>query len=156
MTAIIRRPTRAIRLMEPFYRPLDTFGEVELLARNFWDSWQPLSSRANGFSPRMDMYEHKDELVMRVELPGVKKEDIDVSLEGDELTIGVEKKREEVAEEACYYCCERSFGHYSRTISLPFPVDADKISSTFENGLLAVKLPKAEAAKAKHIEVKVS
>jgi HSP20 family protein len=104
----------------------------------------------------MDMYEHKDELVMRVELPGVKKEDIDVSLEGDELTIGVEKKREEVAEEACYYCCERSFGHYSRTISLPFPVDADKISSTFENGLLAVKLPKAEAAKAKHIEVKVS
>lgn len=156
MTAIITRPTRAIRLMEPFYRPLDTFSEVELLARKFWDSWQPLSSRAIGFSPRMDMYEHKDELVMRVEFPGVKKEDIDVSLEGDELTIEVEKKREEVAEEACYYSCERSFGHYSRTISLPFPVDADKISSTFENGLLEVKLPKAEAAKAKHIEVKVS
>ena len=71
------------------------------------------------------------------------------------LTIKAEKKQEEVVEETTYYARERSFGQYSRSISLPFHVDADKTSATFKNGLLEIRLPKAEESKSKHIEVKV-
>ncbi|MFC2003243.1 Hsp20/alpha crystallin family protein [Chloroflexota bacterium] len=101
------------------------------------------------------MYKEKDELVLKAELPGIKKGDLDIILEADMLTIRAEKKQEEVAEDATHYACERYFGQYTRTVSLPFHVDADKTSATLRNGLLQIRLPKAEEAKSKHIEVNV-
>ncbi len=156
MTAITvrRRPSRALTMMEPFDRPMSFLDEIERFASNIWESPTPIMYRTHAH-PFLDMYEEKDELIMRVELPGIRKEDIDVSLESGCLTIKAEKKQEEVSEDAICYSCERCFGTYSRSLSLPFPVDGDKISSTFENGLLEIRLPKAEEAKAKHIEVKV-
>lgn len=103
--------------------------------------------------PYIDMWEEKNELVMKVELPGVKKEDIDVSLQGDCLTIKAERKQEELPEDSTSYICERCFGRFSRSVSLPFPVNADKINTTFENGVLEIRLPKTEEAKAKHIAI---
>lgn len=150
MTAIIRRsPNRTLTI----YRPMSLLDDVERLARGIWESW-PVTFRTS-FMPRLDMYEEKDELVVKTELPGIKKSDLDISLEDDVLTIKAEKKQEEVAEEATYYACERSFGEYSRTVSLPFHVDADRVSATLKNGLLKIRLPKAEEAKSKHIEVNV-
>jgi len=154
LTAMIRRrPGRALTALAPFYHPLSLIDEIEGLAREAWDSWRPFVLR-NSFIPYLDMYEEKDELVVKTELTGVKKEDLDISLEGDVLTIKAEKKPEEAAEDARKYTSERWFGQYSRSLSLPFHVDADKASATFENGLLEIRFPKAEEAKARHIEVK--
>ncbi len=155
MTAITvrRNPSRTLTVVEPLYRPMSFLDEIERLASDVWESSTPVVY--DHMHPRLDMFEEKDDLVVRAELPGIKKEDIDVSLEGDCLNIKAEKKQEELSEESSYYTSERCFGDYSRSISLPFPVNGDKISATFENGLLEIRLPKAEEAKAKHIEIKV-
>ena len=102
----------------------------------------------------LDAYEVKDEFIVKAELPGVHKENLDISLDGDMLRIEAQKKAEEETIETSYIC-ERDFGRFYRTLSLPFPVDGSKVSASFENGVLEIRLPKAEEAKSKHIEVKV-
>ena len=78
MTAIVRwMPGRALMTLEPFYRPLSLIDEIEELARGFWDSWLPVALPA-ALIPYMDVYEEKDELVMKTELTGVKREDLDI------------------------------------------------------------------------------
>ena len=151
MTAITVRRTPSLEV--GFYSPLSLLDEMESLARGYWDEEFFVTG---DLTPRVDMHEEKDELVIRIELPGISKDDIDVSLDGDCLNVKAENKEEELSNEATTYICERCFGEYSRSIGLPFPVDADKVSATFNNGLLEIRLPKAEEAKAKHIEVKVS
>ncbi len=146
MTALIRTsPGRALTLME----------ELDRMTEELWEGWRPMVTLRTGFTPRMDMYEEKDELVIRTELPGVRKEDLDISIKGDVLSLKAETKQEDVTKERGYYLCERSFGQYSRSVSLPFAVDTSKASATFENGLLEIRLSKAEEAKPKQIEVKV-
>ncbi|MBI4283794.1 MAG: Hsp20/alpha crystallin family protein [Chloroflexi bacterium] len=156
MTAIVvrRNPSRTLTTRGSTYRPASFLDEIERWVTDTWESWTP-AVYDTGLYPRLDVYEEKDELVIRTELPGVSKEDIDVSLEGTYLTIKAEKKPETVSEETTYYSCERCFGTYYRSVSLPFPVDSEKICSTFDKGLLEIRLPKAEEAKPKHIEVKV-
>ena len=155
MTAItIRRsPSEALTTVEPVYSPMSLFEEMERFAGDVWGSWTPVVYHDH-MHPRLDVFEQKDNLVMRTELPGIKKEDIDISLENDYLTVKAEKE-EEMPEDTTYYSSERCFGSYLRSVELPFPVNGDKISATFENGLLEIRLPKAEEAKAKHIEIKV-
>lgn len=149
MTAIVRRsPTGTLTVFEPFYRPFSLLEEVEAIARGIFDGERPF------FPTSLDVYREKDELVVKAELPGIKKKDLDISLEDDLLTIKAEKKQEEVTEDATYYISERRFGQYSRTIALPFHVDAEKISATFKKGLLELRLPKSEKAETKHIEIK--
>lgn len=146
MTALIRTsPGRALTLME----------ELERMTEELWEGWRPVLALRTEFMPRMEMYEEKDGLVIRTELPGVRKEDLNISITGDVLTLKAEKKQEEVTEGRDYYLCERSFGQYSRSVSLPFAVDTGKVAATLENGLLEIRLSKAEEAKAKQIEVKV-
>ena len=146
MTALIRTsPGRALTLME----------ELERMTEELWEGWRPVLALRTEFMPRMEMYEEKDGLVIRTELPGVRKEDLNISIIGDMLTLKAEKKQEEVTEDRDYYLCERSFGQYSRSVSLPFAVDTGKVAATLENGLLEIRLSKAEEAKAKQIEVKV-
>lgn len=149
-----RTPNRALTMAEPFYRPMSLLDDIERFVSDVWDSGTP-TDYSTYMRPRLDMYEEKDELVMRAELSGIRKEDISISFENGCLTIKAEKKQPEMSEDAAVYACERCFGTYSRSVSLPFPIEADKASATFENGLLEIRLPKAEEAKAKHIEVKV-
>jgi HSP20 family protein len=154
MTAIIRwSPRRTLSVFEPFYRPFNLLDEVEAMAREMFDSEKPLFS--TGLLHSLDVYREKDDLVVKAELPGIKKKELDISLEDDMLTIKAEKKQEEVTDDADHYISERRFGQYSRTIKLPFPVDAEKISTTFKNGLLEMRLPKAEEARPKHIDINV-
>ncbi|MBI2287602.1 MAG: Hsp20/alpha crystallin family protein [Chloroflexi bacterium] len=152
MTAITvrRNLNRPLTVMEPFY-PTSFLEDLERWVGDTWETYTPVDH----IHPRLDMYEGKDEMVVKAELPGITKEDIDISLEGDSLNIKAEKKQESLAEDTTYYSCERYYGQYFRTVTLPYPVDSEKVSSTFENGLLEIRLPKAEEAKAKHIEVKV-
>ena len=105
--------------------------------------------------PVVDFYKEKDDLVVKAELPGIEKQDIEVNVTDHTLTIKGEKKKEEKAEEANYYRSERSFGSFRRTLELPSDVKAEKVKASFRNGILEVRLPKTEVAKTKEIEVAV-
>ncbi|MFC2036292.1 Hsp20/alpha crystallin family protein [Chloroflexota bacterium] len=151
MNIIVRR-NGIDRALIPLYQPVSLLDEMDRLAEEVWNSWKPVTLD-NGLVPHTDLYEEKDQLVMKTELPGIKKEELDISLEGDRLTIKAEKK-EEVNEDATHHTRERHYGRYFRSVTLPYPVKENKISATFDNGVLEIKLPKAEEAKVKRIEVK--
>ena len=105
--------------------------------------------------PIVDLFEEKDDIVVKAELPGIEKDKIEVNLTDHTLTIKGEKKKEEEVKEENYYRAERSYGSFLRTLDLPADVHADKIKASFKNGILEVRMPKTEAAKAKEIKVKV-
>jgi HSP20 family protein len=106
-------------------------------------------------APALDVYEEKDDIVVKAELPGMEKGDIEVDISDSELTLKGEKKKEEKIEEKDYYRCERSYGAFVRSIDLPRDVQADKVKASFKNGVLEVRLPKTEEAKTKEIKVKI-
>jgi HSP20 family protein len=110
----------------------------------------------SGWTPALDVSEDKDNVYVRVELPGMRKEDIDVSLHNGSLSISGERKSEEEFKDAEVYRAERFFGRFQRTVTLPTQVAADKIKAQYKDGLLNVTLPKAEEAKPKHIDVHVN
>lgn len=109
----------------------------------------------SGWTPALDVYEDKDNLFVRVELPGMKKEDIDLSLHDGSLSISGERKSQEKHEDAEVYRSERFFGRFQRTVTLPTPVAVDKVKAQYQDGILTVTLPKTEEAKPKHIDVRV-
>lgn len=106
-------------------------------------------------SPSVDMFDKKDEIVVKADIPGVDKENIIISLSDNMLTIKGEMKKEEEVKEEDYYYAERSYGGFSRTLNLPTKVQADKVKASFKNGILEIRLPKAEEAKPKEIKVEV-
>jgi len=121
---------------------------------NFFES--PTQTQlSGGWIPAVDLYEDKDALTVKCELPGMKKEDIDISLHENFLTISGERKHEEQQKTGEVYRTERYEGRFSRSLSLPSKVAADKISATYKDGVLTVVLPKAEEAKPKQIQVNV-
>jgi HSP20 family protein len=102
----------------------------------------------------IDIYETLDNVVVRTAVPGVKPEDIDITITGNTLTIAGETKAEEKAEEENYVRRERRYGRFSRSITLPSGAQGEKAEATFEHGLLTLAIPKAEEAKPKVIKVK--
>lgn len=109
----------------------------------------------NGWSPAVDVSQDKDNITLRAELPGMKKEEIDISLHDGVLTLSGERKAEQTHEEADACRSERFLGRFQRTLTLPSLVDADKAKASYKDGILTVVLPKAEEAKPKQIEVNV-
>src|SRR5438270_6403712 len=114
------------------------------------------SNLLSGWTPALDVFEDKDNFVVKAELPGMKKEDITVSLHDGSLSISGERKSEDKYEDAEVYRSERFFGRFQRSVSLPTPVAADKIKAQYKDGILSVILPKTEEAKPKKIDVNVS
>ena len=110
----------------------------------------------SGSAPAVDIYEDKDNFVVKAELPGMKKEDIDVSMHDGSLSISGERKSEEKFEDAEVYRSERFFGRFQRTVALPTAVNAAGIKAQYKDGILTVTLPKAEEAKPKQIDVQVN
>lgn len=107
-----------------------------------------------GLTPPVDIHEDKDKYVVKAELPGMNQQDIDVSLEGNTLTISGERKQEDEKEEGENYRSERYFGRFQRSVTLPTGVDANEIQATYKDGILTVTLPKSEEAKPKQIQVR--
>ena len=103
--------------------------------------------------PHIDVFEKGDNLIIKAELPGMKEEDIDVSVVGDMLTIRGEKKAESEIKDEDYYRCERTYGSFYRSVSLPSGVDSSKIEANYEDGVLEVTLPKSPEVKPKKIAV---
>ena len=110
---------------------------------------------ASTWSPAVDILEQKDQYTVKVELPGVSKDDVKITMEDNVLTIRGEKKEEKETKEGSHHRIERSYGAFQRSFALPTTVKTDKIEASFKDGVLNVELPKSEEAKPKQIDVKV-
>lgn len=104
--------------------------------------------------PTVDTYEKDDSIMIKAELPGVKKDDVSIDVNNNVLSIKGERKDEENMEEGDYYRRERFYGNFQRAFTLPENVDTDKIEASFKDGVLEVKVPKTEESKGKKIEIK--
>jgi len=110
----------------------------------------------SGWTPALDVYEEKDHFTVKAELPGMKKEDIEVSFHDGGLNISGERKSETKHDDTEVYRAERFFGRFHRTVTLPTSIAADKIKASYKDGVLTVTLPKTEDARPKHIDVSVN
>ena len=119
----------------------------------FWSSFARTGQLFAGWSPALDLYQSHDNMIAVVELPGMSKDDIEISLHDRTLTISGERKRERSSNGEKAECTERYVGTFRRSIALPTRVDANKVSATYRDGILTVALPKAEEVKPKQIQV---
>ena len=142
--------------------PWRPFRELENIEQHFEDvfdrSWLPavwrrIPSLEMGWAPAVEVFEKEGKFVVKAELPGIKEGDMDISVVDNTLTIKGEKKTESEVKEEDYYCCECSYGSFSRSIALPSNVDAKKIAASYEDGVLEIILPKASEVKPKKISV---
>ena len=108
------------------------------------------------FAPALDVVEEKDNFLVKIDLPGLRKDDVSVTIQDNFLTIKGERKYDAEKKETNFYHRERVHGTFARTIELPNTVDAGKVLATFRDGVLHVTLPKTEAAKPKEIQVSVN
>jgi HSP20 family protein len=137
------------------------------------DTWSPLSGLRDlsrlfdafsgrqpesfgDWSPALDAFEDKDKYVVSVEVPGLNKQDLNVVVHDGVLTISGERKSEKDSKEGTVHRTERYYGKFSRSVSLPSAVKADQVSAAYKDGVLTVEVPKADEAKPKNIEVKIS
>src|SRR5690242_2354232 len=147
-----------IRYQRPEWAIWPGFGRLsnlrDELDRLFESPWAELAGTSqllSGWTPALDVCEDKDNFVVHAELPGMKREEIDVSLHDGALSISGERKTEKKYDEAETYRTERFFGKFQRTVTLPAPVAADKAKAQYKDGVLTITLPKTEAAKPKQI-----
>ncbi|MGM0568691.1 MAG: Hsp20/alpha crystallin family protein [Elusimicrobiota bacterium] len=104
--------------------------------------------------PALDVKEERDRIIVKAELPGLKKEDVNISLEDNTLVINGEKKHEEKKEDKGYYYRECSYGSFQRAVNLPAKVKDEKVDASYKDGVLRITLPKAQETKTKQIDIK--
>ena len=107
------------------------------------------------WSPAVDIYDSKDNILVKADIPGLSKDDIEVAVQGDTLFIKGEKKQEKEVKEKDYIRTERFYGNFQRAIRLPAEVQPDKVEATYKNGVLELVLPKSEKAKPKQIKLDI-
>lgn len=153
-----KKPSEVLSRAEEFEHWMQHFMDdmwrrpfPSLFGRDRWLPIRPLSIRM----PSLDVFEEKDSVVVKAELPGMKKEDVEVSLSGENLTIKGEKKEDKEVKEDDYYRRERSYGSFLRAVTLPCEVKSGEIKASFKDGVLEIRLPKTEEAKKKSIAVKI-
>jgi len=118
-------------------------GDDDVMARGDW-------------MPLVDIYENdRHELLIKAEMPGMKREDIDIKVENNTLTIRGERRRESEVREEQYHRVERSYGSFSRSFSLPSTIDSEKVSAEYKDGVLTILLPTREEAKPRQVAVQV-
>ncbi len=148
MTLIRWRPTRNLESVQ---------DEVNRVFESFFNA--PMRRRGEdvgGWYPDVDVVESKDNIEVQVDLPGMEKDDIKVSVEDSVLTIKGERKAMKEEKEKNYHQIERTYGTFTRSFSLPTSVEGEKIKANYKNGVLKIDLPKAEAVKPKEIPIDVS
>lgn len=137
---------------KPGNRVANVFGDVESVFNHLFDRSQ---AKQSAFNPAWDIAEHKDGFQVTLELPGIKPEDVKVEFEDGVLTISGEKKIERSSDEGVnHHRVERVTGSFERQLEFKTPVEVDGIEASFEHGLLNIRVPKAEKALARKIEVK--
>lgn len=139
---------------DPFDFVRDLQGELSRafntsVLRTNGDLWH------RAFDPEIDVREEADRFLVQADLPGVKKEELDISVSGNLLTLKGERKHEKEIKEKDRYYSERVFGAFSRTLELPSEIDAGKVQAAYKDGVLEISLPKSEHAKPKQIKVDI-
>ena len=159
----VRQGTTAMARWGPF----ELFDALEEEMARFWRSPWRMGPFAPGrplrraiqpaapWIPRIDVFEKDGKLVVKAELAGIKKEDVKVALDGNDLTISGERKEEQEVKEGGYYRCERSYGSFYRRLPLPFEVSPEQITATFSEGVLEIAIPKSAAAQPKPQQIAV-
>lgn len=133
------------------WRELDTL--TNRLNRLFDGGDWPTPSSGGDWVPAVNVEESQDELLLTAELPGMSRDDVELELENNILTIRGERAEERASDERRFHLWERRYGTFQRSFTLPRTVSADDISADFENGLLKVHMPKAPEAKGRRIEI---
>ena len=150
------RPFGTVDRWEPFRNLVDIQGEVSRLFDTF--TGRPMAGATQTgrpWLPSVDMYETKDDLVLRVELPGVTEKDVAVSIIGDLLTIKGERRWDDQSKDQKFLHVERVYGQFERLIQLPMAVQADKVKAAYRDGVLEITLPKAEELKPREIKIDI-
>lgn len=147
MTLVRWRPMRNLwNIQEEIDRSFDNFfGRTD--RREFTDGY---------WAPAVDIAENKDDLVVNVEVPGMKKEDVKVTFQDGILTIKGERKQEKEEKDKSFHRIERSYGSFCRSFTLPTTVQGEKIKANYRDGVLMISLPKVEEAKPKEIPIDVA
>jgi HSP20 family protein len=124
---------------------------------SFFSGWpEPRRGLLEGeWAPSVDVAETNGDITVTAELPGVKQEEVEISITDDVLTLKGEKKEEKEVKEKNYHRIERSYGSFQRSIGLPTGVQADKAKATYKDGILSITVPKVEEAKPKQIKIDV-
>ncbi len=155
---------QALQKPEPA-RTLSSFEEMDRLFENYFTrgwlhpfrlgrpSWGELTMPFEGKMPRVDVVDRDDEIIVKAEVPGVDKKDLEISVTDNTVSIKGSTSHEEKEEKGDYYHCEISRGSFSRVVPLPVEVDAEKTSSKFKDGVLELTLPKAKKTKRHTVKV---
>ncbi len=151
MTLVRWRPIREFDTLRQEMERL--FEGFEPFSRKGWQSG--IAEHSDGIVPNVDMLDRKNEIIVKAQLPGVEKDNIDLTITKEALTIKGEIKHEENEKREEYCCSECTYGSFLRTIPLPSEIDAAKAKAEFKNGMLKIKLPKFEEAKTKEVKLKV-
>jgi len=136
----------------------DLQRQIDSLFDDFTGRWPALNEKnGNGaaYWPALDMTETNDAVDVAAELPGVDSKDVEITAVGSVLTIKGEKKSEKETKEKGYYCAERSYGSFVRSVELPFEIDASKVDATFDKGVLKVHIGKPPGVKAETKKIPV-
>ncbi len=136
-----------------FTNPFDALLELQnALEQSRFSDWLGLSTTAYGAFPPVNIFQQGDDLVLIAELPGIKKEDMQITVKGDQVRIAGSKKVE-YDEKASLHRRERVEGDFDRTFTLPVQINADEVKAEYRDGLLALHLPRAEQDKPRAIEI---
>ncbi len=139
------------------YRKPSLWREMDRLQNDMnrlFNQYNYPSQRIAPSYPAVNVWFNDESLVVSAEIPGVKAEDLDINVQGENLTISGELSADELLEGAHSHRKERGSGQFSRTIQMPFAVDPDKVEASCKDGVLSIKLPRAEADKPKKITIK--
>ena len=137
LAALLRNPGDLNRMMNPRSR-----GPREHVSAQVW-------------SPAVDVFEDHEVIVIKADLPGIKQEEIDIEMTDDTLTIRGERKFDDEQRREHYVRVERQYGNFQRSFTIGLPIQPDKVTANYRNGILEVTLPKAEAIKPKKVQVSV-
>lgn len=142
-------PVRALRPFEEMDRLFEGFLQRNWLRPFHWEhpSWKELSLPLGGKIPSVDVIEHDADILVRAELPGVNKKDLDISVTENTVSLKGKSSHEEKEEKGNYYRCEISRGYFTRTVTLPQDVDTDKVKATFKDGVLELTMPKVQKSR---------
>lgn len=105
--------------------------------------------------PDLDIRDEADRLIVTADLPGMKKDEVEISVEGNRLLLKGERKQEEEIKKKNYYCCERFHGSFFRSVELPAEIDAEKVKASYQNGVLEIVLPKKKGALGKGTKIEI-
>lgn len=153
MTLVRWQPRSSMRTWEPFHNLDSLQSDMNRLFNWAFGQTAGDSLTDSNWVPPVDVIQEGDRFRVRVDMPGMKKDEIEITLDGDTLTVRGEKKRESETKQDDYYRAERLYGTFQRSLTLPDHVDAEKIEANYKDGVLDITIPKTESAKPKQIKI---